>query len=175
MDAESTWDAHDTARLLESAACHWGPGPARLGSMSADRTQYDARTADTPNARAATSRAAVRRRQHQPRGRPRRARRRFLCCPGPTASPMERASSRASTSRVASELAPERFYLPRAVLDELQEPWVPENTRKMLDPMTRAAGSRQPARREEPKLDRNALGPCGSGKKHKRCCGARST
>jgi hypothetical protein len=76
---------------------------------------------------------------------------------------------------VASELAPERFYLPRSSLNELQEPWVPDHTWKMLDPMTRATGSRQPARREAPKLSRNALCPCGSGKKHKRCCGARST
>jgi hypothetical protein len=75
----------------------------------------------------------------------------------------------------ASELAPERFYLPRSALDELHQPWVPDHTWKMLDPLTRAAGSRQPARREAPKLGRNALCACGSGKKHKRCCGARST
>ena len=75
----------------------------------------------------------------------------------------------------ASELAPERFYLPRAAQDELQQPWTPDHTWKMLDPMTRAAGSRQPARREEPKLGRNTLCPCGSGKKHKCCCGARVT
>jgi hypothetical protein len=76
---------------------------------------------------------------------------------------------------VASELAPERFYLPRAALEELQEPWTPDHTWKMLDPMTRAAGGRQPERREAPKLGRNALCSCGSGKKHKRCCGARTT
>lgn len=74
---------------------------------------------------------------------------------------------------IASELAPERFYLPREVLTQLREPWVPEHTRKILDPMTRAAGSQRPVRREAPKLGRNALCPCGSGKKHKRCCGAR--
>jgi hypothetical protein len=70
---------------------------------------------------------------------------------------------------------PERFYLPRAAQDELQQPWTPDHTWKILDPMLRAAGSRQPARREEPKLGRNTLCPCGSGKKHKRCCGARAT
>jgi hypothetical protein len=74
---------------------------------------------------------------------------------------------------IASELAPERFYLPREVLTQLREPWVPEHTRKILDPMTRAAGSQRPVRREAPKLGRNALCPCGSSKKHKRCCGAR--
>ena len=30
----------------------------------------------------------------------------------------------------------------------------------------------EPARRESPKVGRNAPCPCGSGKKHKRCCGA---
>ncbi len=34
------------------------------------------------------------------------------------------------------------------------------------------SGARQPERRD--KIDRNALCPCGSGKKYKRCCGARS-
>jgi hypothetical protein len=34
----------------------------------------------------------------------------------------------------ASELAPERFYLPRAAQDELQQPWTPDHTWKMLDP-----------------------------------------
>jgi hypothetical protein len=76
---------------------------------------------------------------------------------------------------VAAELTPERFYLPRAALEDLHESWIPDHTWKMLDPMMRAAGSRQPARREAPKLGRNALCDCGSGKKHKRCCGARST
>jgi hypothetical protein len=76
---------------------------------------------------------------------------------------------------VASHLAPERFYLPRAAQDELQQPWTPDHTWKMLDPMTRATGTQQPARREQPKLGRNTLCACGSGKKHKRCCGARAT
>jgi hypothetical protein len=72
----------------------------------------------------------------------------------------------------ASELSAERFYLPRVALDSLREPWVPDHTWKMLDPMTRAASGRQPARREEAKPGRNALCVCGSGKKYKRCCGA---
>jgi hypothetical protein len=75
----------------------------------------------------------------------------------------------------ASELPPERLYLPRSAHAQLQQPWVPDSTWKLLDPMTRAAGSRQPARREAPKPSRNALCACGSGKKHKRCCGAFST
>lgn len=74
-----------------------------------------------------------------------------------------------------SELSPEHFYLPRAAQDELRQPWKPDYTWKILDPMTRAAVSQQPARREEPKPGRNTLCSCGSGKKHKRCCGARVT
>jgi SEC-C motif domain protein len=29
----------------------------------------------------------------------------------------------------------------------------------------------QPFRREQPKISRNALCPCGSGRKYKKCCG----
>lgn len=76
---------------------------------------------------------------------------------------------------LASELAPESFYLPRAAQQELQQQWEPDQTWMMLDPIVRAAGVRQPARREQPKLGRNALCVCGSGQKHKRCCGARAT
>lgn len=71
----------------------------------------------------------------------------------------------------ASGLSAERFYLPRLALDSLREPWKPDHTWKMLDPMTRAASGRQPARRDESKPGRNALCVCGSGKKYKRCCG----
>jgi uncharacterized protein len=37
-----------------------------------------------------------------------------------------------------------------------------------------AAGSRMPITRDEPKVGRNDLCPCGSGKKFKKCCGAGS-
>ena len=71
----------------------------------------------------------------------------------------------------AAELPAERFYLPREVHDALRKPWTPEHTWMMLEPMMRvAAGQLRPARREEPKLGRNAPCPCGSGKKYKRCC-----
>lgn len=73
---------------------------------------------------------------------------------------------------VASELPPERFYLPRAALDEFREPWTPDHTWRMLDPMTKAAKTRAPARREQGKVGRNELCACGSGRKSKRCCGA---
>ena len=33
-------------------------------------------------------------------------------------------------------------------------------------------GKQEPYRREEPKVGRNDPCPCGSGKKHKKCCGA---
>ena len=35
------------------------------------------------------------------------------------------------------------------------------------------AKKKQPSRRAEPKVGRNDLCPCGSGKKYKKCCGAR--
>jgi hypothetical protein len=75
-----------------------------------------------------------------------------------------------SLAAAASELSADRFYLPRVVLDRLREPWVPEHTWKMLDPMIRTMSSRAPARNDA-KLGRNALCLCGSGKKYKRCCG----
>jgi hypothetical protein len=79
-----------------------------------------------------------------------------------------------SLAAAVAELPPERFYLPRAALAELSEPWVPEHTWTILDPLTKAAGSRKPARRLDEKVGRNAVCPCGSAKKYKRCCGSRN-
>jgi preprotein translocase subunit SecA len=70
----------------------------------------------------------------------------------------------------AARLPAERFYLPRAVQDELHTPWTPDDTLRLLDPIARAQGARKPARREAPKVGRNDPCPCGSGQKHKRCC-----
>jgi hypothetical protein len=77
-----------------------------------------------------------------------------------------------SLAAAVADLPAQRFYLPSLALAELREPWVPAHTWAMLEPMTRAACSRQPARRPEAKVGRNTLCPCGSAKKYKRCCGA---
>lgn len=73
-----------------------------------------------------------------------------------------------------AELPAERFYLPRIALAELRHPWVPEHTWAMLDPLTRATSARKPVQRPDDKVGRNAMCPCGSVKKYKRCCGLRS-
>ena len=70
----------------------------------------------------------------------------------------------------AARLPAERFYLPREVYDALREPWTPEDTLRMLDPIARLEGARSPAKRDTPKVSRNAPCPCGSGQKYKRCC-----
>jgi hypothetical protein len=80
-----------------------------------------------------------------------------------------------SLAAATAELPAERFYLPRVALAELREPWVPEHTWAMLDPLTKAMSSRKPARRPDEKVGRNAVCPCGSARKYKRCCGARSS
>ena len=40
-----------------------------------------------------------------------------------------------------------------------------------LDAMGNASATPQPVRRDEPRVGRNDPCPCGSGKKHKKCCG----
>jgi hypothetical protein len=70
----------------------------------------------------------------------------------------------------AARLPAERFYLPREVYDTLREPWTPEDTLRMLDPVARLDGARTPAKRDASKVSRNAPCPCGSGQKYKRCC-----
>lgn len=67
---------------------------------------------------------------------------------------------------------PEQFYLPRALLTKLREPWRPADTLQILEP--RLAVDRQqrrPVVRTET-VGRNDPCPCGSGRKWKRCCGA---
>jgi hypothetical protein len=66
---------------------------------------------------------------------------------------------------------PEQFYLPRDVARVLHRPWEPGFTRQILEPMTRAErAGRKPAVRVTT-VGRNDPCPCGSGKKHKKCCG----
>jgi hypothetical protein len=77
-----------------------------------------------------------------------------------------------SLAAAASELEAEKFYVPRTALDLWHEPWAPDRTWKMLDPMMRAVASRSATQKKDATPGRNELCPCKSGKKFKRCCGA---
>ncbi len=74
----------------------------------------------------------------------------------------------------AARAAPRNLYLPEAELDEHAQPWHPELAMPWLSGAHEIYGGlgREPRRREQPKVGRNAPCPCGSGHKHKRCCGA---
>lgn len=73
---------------------------------------------------------------------------------------------------VAARGGPEQFYLPRTLLAAVREPWKPEDTWKVLDPIMKAErAGRVPAVRKVT-VGRNDPCSCGSGKKYKRCCGA---
>lgn len=63
---------------------------------------------------------------------------------------------------------PEQFYLPRDLERLLRVPWEPALTLAVLEPMMKA----EQAARKTDDRGRNAPCACGSGKKHKRCCGA---
>lgn len=69
--------------------------------------------------------------------------------------------------RVARSSA-EGLYLPRAYVRAARAPWTPEATLSLLRPLAEAYKER-PVTPEGP--TRNSPCPCGSGKKHKRCCG----
>jgi len=72
---------------------------------------------------------------------------------------------------VAARGGPEQFYLPRALLAAVREPWKPEDTQRLLEPIRMAErAGRKPAERKVA-AGRNDPCPCGSGKKYKRCCG----
>ena len=67
--------------------------------------------------------------------------------------------------------APEQFYLPRTVLSEVRQTWEPGDTLALLNPIMELEKARRvPNTRTNPKIGRNAPCPCGSGKKHKKCC-----
>jgi uncharacterized protein YecA (UPF0149 family) len=63
----------------------------------------------------------------------------------------------------------EDFYLPRAVEDALRTPWTPERTEELLGRAIRRYPRPQPRRATT--VGRNDPCACGSGKKHKKCCG----
>ena len=71
---------------------------------------------------------------------------------------------------VTARGGPEQFYLPREAMSAFHEPWRPEHTRLVLEPLMKVERARRaPVARAE-KVGRNAPCPCGSGRKHKRCC-----
>ncbi len=67
---------------------------------------------------------------------------------------------------------PEQFYLPRALMAELREPWTPAQTRQVLEPMMKVERARSAPVVRRVVVGRNELCPCGSGRKSKKCCGA---
>ncbi|MFO0747785.1 MAG: SEC-C metal-binding domain-containing protein [Myxococcota bacterium] len=73
-----------------------------------------------------------------------------------------------------AKASPEDLYWPGDALDEHEGPWTPKLSLDILRGMQRGVSvSRQKAepRRVGPTVGRNDPCPCGSGKKHKRCCG----
>lgn len=75
----------------------------------------------------------------------------------------------ASVSTIARAEA-EDFYLPRDVEKALHAPWTPERTEELLGRALRQCAPQQPVRAVT-QAGRNDPCPCGSGKKHKKCCG----
>jgi hypothetical protein len=64
----------------------------------------------------------------------------------------------------------EDFYLPREAEKALRTPWTPERTEELLGRRGRVS-PRSQTRRAATTVGRNDPCACGSGKKHKRCCG----
>ena len=68
--------------------------------------------------------------------------------------------------------APEQFYLPRDLAQALHRPWTPDDTWLVLDPLMQVhLAPRKPSAKAA--VGRNDPCPCGSGKKHKKCCGTK--
>ena len=68
-----------------------------------------------------------------------------------------------------ARLDPEQLYLPKDFLPIVQRPWIPEHSLALVDGLRLPPP--EPAR-AAPAPGRNDPCPCGSGKKHKRSCGA---
>ncbi len=66
-----------------------------------------------------------------------------------------------------------RLRLERVAEEDLQHKETPQNVNYSggEDSAARKKPVKQPSRRSEPKVGRNDPCPCGSGKKHKKCCG----
>jgi hypothetical protein len=76
---------------------------------------------------------------------------------------------------VMSRVPAAEFYLPEAhMLWFYGLPWTPEDSLKLLQPRLDADGPGRLAHASarSTKVGRNAPCPCGSGKKHKQCCGS---
>jgi len=69
-----------------------------------------------------------------------------------------------------AKAAPESLYLPRAFLEATRRPWTPDRTVDLLRGQLKYGRAVAEAVRKQP--SRGGPCPCGSGKKHKRCCGA---
>jgi SEC-C motif-containing protein len=67
--------------------------------------------------------------------------------------------------------APEQLYLPREYLKATHEPWTPEATFRLLRQHRDHYKPAPPPPRSQREPSRNEPCRCGSGKKHKRCCG----
>jgi hypothetical protein len=74
----------------------------------------------------------------------------------------------AATARGASE----QFYLPREYARELRLPWEPALTRRLLDPIRDIERAQRVPAVRAVKPGPNEPCSCGSGRKHKKCCGA---
>lgn len=69
-----------------------------------------------------------------------------------------------------ARFAPEDFFLPRAALRDFRHVWKPADTLRSVADFVDHTLRREPHRRAAPKVGRNAPCPCGSDRKHKRCC-----
>ncbi len=67
-----------------------------------------------------------------------------------------------------SKAPPESFFLPADFLAEVRRPWSPKQAMPLLDGFLAQDRRRALRLRKEP--SKNGPCPCGSGKKHKRCC-----
>ncbi len=65
----------------------------------------------------------------------------------------------------------EALYLPAELLRAVHTTWTPERSVALLDRVRRYVGTPRPTVAAA-RAGRNGPCPCGSGRKHKRCCGA---
>ncbi len=67
---------------------------------------------------------------------------------------------------------PSELYLPHDLVEVIRGPWRMEDTIALMEMQRAEEGVRKP-RKSEKVAGRNDPCPCGSGKKHKRCCAAK--
>jgi hypothetical protein len=71
----------------------------------------------------------------------------------------------------AARGAPEQFYFPPDLMDVHHEPWKPEHTRHVLEPIRMAEHASRPVAPPRRGPGPNEPCTCGSGRKFKKCCG----